>query len=60
MASINLYDGIRMTWDGTPEELREDTEVTVISQRNGEDVVNVMPLSRLIGMTNGAVLPYLP
>lgn len=59
MASVNIPTG-RIQWEGTNEDLRENTEITVITERNGEVETKVMPLSRMIAMTNGQVLEYLP
>jgi len=43
-----------LTWDGA---LNEVTEVT-ITPLNGQ--VQTVPLGRLIAMTNGAIIAYLP
>lgn len=57
MASVETPIG-RLQWDG---DLTETTEVTIIkpSQTGGENT-HTAPLSRIIALTNGAVLPYLP
>lgn len=57
MSSIETPYG-RLSWSGV---LEEDTLVTVTKTRkDGEPIVNDLPLSRMIAMTNGGILPYLP
>lgn len=59
MASRDIPTG-RIIWEGTDEDLSETTEITVITEYNGAESAQVMPLSRLIAMTNGDVIQYLP
>lgn len=59
MASVETPIG-RLQWEGTNDNLREDTQVTLITEHNGETHTSTAPLSRIIAMTNGQVLEYLP
>lgn len=45
----------RIAWEG---ELTETTPVTVTPRDGGDP--QTMPLARLIALTNGAVIAYLP
>lgn len=58
MSSIETPYG-RITW--REPVLEESTIITVERRRkDGEPIINELPLSRMIAMTNGGVLPYLP
>ena len=54
MASFK-WSGRTVTWEG--DELTEETEVKVTTDLDPEGVA--MPFSRLVAMTNGAILEAL-